>query len=125
MASGIGIVGGPQQIVTIQGQNVLISGSGPSTVGGLSIRYGKILKGTHKFFCKCKYPFTTRADLNRHMQENCPLIEKKQKHQCLEDECGKEFSSYQYLREHQHEVHFKTFLYFCRPCGWGSSNIAN
>ena len=119
LASGIGIVGGPQQIVTIQGQNVLISGSRPSTVGGLSIRYGKILKGTHKFFCKCKHPFTTRADLNRHMRENCPLIEKKQKHQCLEDECNKEFSSNQYLREHQHEVHFKTFLYFCRPCGRG------
>ena len=119
MASGVGIVGGPQQIVTIQGQNVLISGSGPSTVGGLSIRYGKILKGTHKFFCKCKHPFTTRADLNRHLRENCPLTEKKQKHQCLEDECGKEFSSNQYLREHQHEVHFKTFLYFCRPCGRG------
>ena len=113
MASGVGIVGGPQQIVTFQGQNVLISGSGPSTVGGLSIRYGKILKGTHKFFCKCKHPFTTRADLNRHLRENCPLIEKKQKHKCLEDECGKEFSSNQYLREHQHEVHFKTFLYFC------------
>ena len=119
LASGIGIVGGPQQIVTIQGQNVLISGSGPSTVGGLSIRYGKILKGTHKFFCKCKHPFTTRADLNRHMRENCPLIEKKLKHQCLEDVCGKEFSSNQYLREHQHEVHFKTFLYFCRSCGQG------
>ena len=119
MASGVGIVGGPQQIVTFQGQNVLISGSGPSTVGGLSIRYGKILKGTHKFFCKCKHPFTTRADLNRHLRENCPLTEKKQKHQCLEDECGKEFSSNQYLREHQHEVHFKTFLYFCRPCGRG------
>ena len=29
LASGISIVGGPQQIVTIQGQNVLISGSGP------------------------------------------------------------------------------------------------
>ena len=47
------------------------------------------------------------------------MTEKKQKHKCLEDECGKEFSSNQYLREHQHEVHFKTFLYFCRPCGQG------
>ena len=26
----------------------------------------------------------------------------------------------QYLRElDQHEIHFKTFLYFCRPCGKG------
>ena len=55
---------------------------------------------------------TTRADLNRHLRENCPLTEKKQKHKCLEDECGKEFSSNQYLREHQHEVHFENILIF-------------
>ena len=112
-------VGEPQQIVNIGGQNVLIAGSGPSTIGGLSIRYRKILKGQHKFFCVCKHPFTTQADLNRHLRENCPMTEKKQKHKCPEDGCGKEFSSNQYLREHQHEVHFKTFLYFCRPCGQG------
>ena len=51
--------GGAQQIVSIAGQNVLISGSGPATVGGASVRYGKILKGTHKYFCsRCNRPFT-------------------------------------------------------------------
>ena len=44
-------VGGAQQIVNLGGQNVLISGSGPGTVGSSSVRYGKILKGMHKFFC--------------------------------------------------------------------------
>ena len=37
MASGISAVGGPQQIVNMDGQNVLVSGSSPSTIGGLSI----------------------------------------------------------------------------------------
>ena len=33
--------GGTQQIVSIAGQNVLISGSGPATVGSASVRYGR------------------------------------------------------------------------------------
>ena len=49
---GASAVGGPQQIVNIGGQNVLISGSGPGTVGTSSVRYGKILKGIHKYFCQ-------------------------------------------------------------------------
>ena len=56
-------VEGPQKIVNIAGQNVLISGGSPGTVGNVSVRYGKILKGIHQFFCaKCKHPFTSKAD---------------------------------------------------------------
>ena len=57
--SSLSALGEPQQILNLGGQNVLIAGSGPSTVGGLSIRYRKILKGQHKFFCKCGHPFTS------------------------------------------------------------------
>ena len=53
MSSGSCVVGGPQQILNIGDHNVLISGSGPSTDRSLSIRYGKILRGVHHFFCKC------------------------------------------------------------------------
>ena len=71
-------IGGPQQIVNIGGQNVLISGSGPGTVGTSSIRYGKILKGVHKYFCpKCQKPFTQRESLKRHEEENCPKSDTK------------------------------------------------
>ena len=72
--------GGAQQIVSIAGQNVLISGSGPATVGGASVRYGKILKGTHKYFCsRCNRPFTQRESLVRHENENCPMIDATKK----------------------------------------------
>ena len=63
-------VGGPQQIINVGGQNVLISGSGPGSVGSLSVCYGKILKGTHKFFCpRCRRSFTQKESLTQHMAE--------------------------------------------------------
>ena len=95
MSLGTGVVGGPQQIFNIGGHNVLISGSGPSTVGGLSIRYGKILRGVHRFFCKCGRPFTTKADLTRHEKDNCPLLDSSAKkgHKCEHPGCDKTFSS--------------------------------
>ncbi|MCG8620468.1 MAG: hypothetical protein MJE68_00525, partial [Proteobacteria bacterium] len=77
---GSSAVGGAQQILNIGGQNILVSGSGPGTVGSASIRYGKILKGIHKYFCsKCQRPFTQKESLTRHEQENCPAIPKEQK----------------------------------------------
>ena len=116
---GASAVGGPQQIVNIGGQNVLISGSGPGTVGTSSVRYGKILKGIHKYFCqRCKRPFTQKESLSRHEQENCPMLQEKKKYKC--DICGVDkFSSKQYLKEHQHEIHFKTPCYHCKGCGKG------
>ena len=116
---GPSAIGGPQQIVNIGGQNVLISGSGPGTVGTSSIRYGKILKGVHKYFCsKCQKPFTQRESLKRHEEENCPKAETKKKYKC--DTCGLDkFSSKQYLKEHIHEVHLKTPSCYCRSCGKG------
>ena len=109
-------VGGPQQILNIGGQNVLVSGSGPGTIGSSSVRYGKILKGVHKYFCaKCKRPFTQKESLTRHELENCPMLKQKKKHKC--ETCGlAKFSSKQYLKEHIHEVHLKKFCYFCPGC---------
>ena len=121
MSSGIGVVGEPQQIMNIGCHNVLISGSGPSTVGGLSIRYGRILRGVHHFFCKCGRPFTTKADLTRHEKDKCPLLDAsaKQGYRCEHPGCDKTFSSKQYMQEHLHEYHLNVYLYYCRPCGKG------
>ena len=116
---GVGAVGGPQQIVNIAGQNVLISGSGPGTVGTSSVRYGKILKGVHKYFCpSCKRPFTQKESLTRQLTENCPNLQTKKKYKSKTCELVK-FSSTQYLKEHIHEVHLKTPCYFCKGCGKG------
>ena len=58
---GASAVGGAQQILNVGGQNILVSGSGPGTVGNVSLRYGKILKGVHKYFCNnCNRPFTQK-----------------------------------------------------------------
>ena len=121
MSLGSGVVGGPQQILNIGGHNVLIAGSKPSTVGGLSIRYGKILRGVHCFFCKCGRPFTTKADLTRHEKDNCPLLDSsaKQRHKCEAPGCDKTFSSKQYMHEHLHEYHLNVYLYYYKPCGKG------
>ncbi|MCG8623465.1 MAG: hypothetical protein MJE68_15915, partial [Proteobacteria bacterium] len=115
-------VGGVQQILSIGGQNILVSGSGPGVVGNLSLRYGKILKGSHKYFCsKCQRPFTQKESLKRHELENCPTLDKKQKlrHKCADCPEHKGFSSKQYLTEHIYEVHLKKFLYHCNGCGKG------
>ena len=45
IAPGVGALGGPQQIVNIAGQNVLISGSGPGTVGIFECKIWKNIKG--------------------------------------------------------------------------------
>ena len=116
---GSSAVGGPQQILNIGGQNVLVSGSGLGTIGGSSVRYGKILKGVHKYFCaRCKRPFTQKESLTHHEQENCPQLDpaSKKKYKC--DICGSEkFSSKQYLKEHMHLEHLKVPCYHCKGCG--------
>ena len=113
-------LGGVQQIVNIAGQNVLVSGSGPSTVGTVSIRYGKVLKGVHKFFCQlCGHPFTGKSDLSRHLRENCPMVEQKDKVRFKCVNCEETFSSKQYMNEHNHEIHLQTFYCHCKSCGKG------
>ena len=116
---GASAVGGPQQILNIGGQNVLVSGSGPGTIRGSSVHYGKILKGVHKHFCaRCKWSFTQKESLTRHEQENCPQLDpaSKKKYKC--DICGSEkFSMKQYLKEHMHLEHLKVPCYCCKGCG--------
>ena len=120
ITSGGTAVGGPQQIVNIAGQNVLISGSGPGTMGNVSVRYGRILKGVHRFFCpKCGKPFTGKADLKRHEGTNCEYVPEAEKIKFTCDTCKKNFSSKQYLREHVHQYHLQKYLYFCKGCDKG------
>ena len=48
-----------QSVVNVGGQNVLVSGAGPIQVAGRSMRWGRVLKGCHNYFCfRCQRPFT-------------------------------------------------------------------
>ena len=50
--------------------------------GEVSVRWGKTLKGVHKFWCfRCQRPFTTKNDCTRHEEENCPMLDKSEKKQ--------------------------------------------
>ena len=40
-----------QSVVSVGGQNVLVSGAGPIQVAGRSMRWGRVLKGRHNYFC--------------------------------------------------------------------------
>ena len=40
-----------QSVVSVEGQNVLVSGAGPIQVTGRSMRWGRVLKGHHNYFC--------------------------------------------------------------------------
>ena len=40
-----------QSVVSVGGQNILVSGAGPVQVAGRSMRWGRVLKGRHNYFC--------------------------------------------------------------------------
>ena len=96
-------------------QQVQLSGQAATfqtTRGEVSVRWGKTLKGVHKFFCfRCRQPFTTKNDCTRHEQENCPLLDKSERKTYKCEICQVEKSSKQYLREHMAEEHTKQFIY--------------
>ena len=80
-----------------------------TSMGEVSVRWGKTLKGVHKFWCfRCRRPFTTKNDCTRHEYENCPMLDKSEKKKYICDICQAERSSKQYLREHMAEEHTKT-----------------
>ena len=112
-----------RQLAATGVQQVQLSGQAATfqtARGEVSVRWGKTLKGVHKFFCyRCSKPFTTKNDCTRHEQENCSLLDdsQKKKHKC--DICQVEKSSKQYLREHMAEEHTKTFIYHCKGCNKG------
>ena len=109
-----------QSVVNVAGQNVLVSGVGPIQVGGRSMRWGRMLKGQHNFFCcRCKRPFTQKADCTRHEETNCPMIPKEERKTFDCEICGVKKTSKQYLKEHMNEVHLKIFSYKCKVCGEG------
>ena len=88
--------------------------------GEVSVRWGKTLKGVHKFWCfRCQRPFTTKNDCTRHEEENCPMLDKSQKKQYTCETCNAVRSSKQYLHEHIAEEHTKEYIYKCKGCGKG------
>ena len=88
--------------------------------GEVSVRWGKTLKGVHKFWCfRCQRPFTTKNDCTRHEEENCPMLDKSEKKQYICEICKAVRSSKQYLREHIAEEHTKEYIYKCKGCGKG------
>ena len=109
-----------QSVVNVAGQNILVSGVGPIQVGGRSMRWGRMLKGQHNYFCsRCKCPFTQKADCTRHEETNCPMIPKEERKTFDCEICGVKKTSKQYLKEHMNEVHLKIFSYKCKVCGEG------
>ena len=108
-AAGVQQVQLPAQAATFQ-----------TSRGEVSVRWGKTLKGVHKFWCfRCQEPFTTKNDCTRHEQENCKQLDKSQKRKYKCDICQVEKSSKQYLREHMAEEHTKQFIYHCKGCNKG------
>ena len=88
--------------------------------GEVSVRWGKTLKGVHKFWCfRCQRSFTTKNDCTRHEEENCPMLDKSEKKQYICEICKAVRSSKQYLREHIAEEHTKEYIYKCKGCGKG------
>ena len=88
--------------------------------GEVSVRWGKTLKGVHRFWCfRCQKPFTTKNDCTRHEEENCSMLDKSEKKQYTCEICNAVRSSKQYLREHVAEDHTKEYLYHCKGCGKG------
>ena len=109
-----------QNVVSVGGQNILVSGAGPVQVAGRSMRWGRVLKGHHNYFCfRCQRPFTQKADCTRHEENNCPMLPKEERKTFDCDICGVKKTSKQYLKEHVNEIHLKIFSYKCRVCGEG------
>ena len=91
------------------------------TPEGKSTRWGCVLKGQHSFVCaRCHRPFTTKSDMLRHYESNCPMLPPSMKKKYTCDHCGEsKFTSKQNLKEHIYEKHKQEFLYFCKSCGKG------
>ena len=88
--------------------------------GAISVRWGKTLKGVHKYFChRCLQPFTTKNDCTHHEDENCPHLPQDQRKKYTCEHCSAQKSSKQYLREHIEEEHTKQYISFCKGCEKG------
>ena len=96
------------------------SGTLQTTPGGVqelrqgSIRWGRVLKGTHNFFCdNCQKPFTKKSDLKTHMRCSC-LNKGKKSYKC--HYCEKAFSYEQSLKDHINSKHTGAKPYKCESC---------
>ena len=68
----------------------LVSPELPQVVSG-SICWGRVLKGTHKYFCDvCKNPFPKRSNLKTHKEHSCGDSKGEKKYAC--SYCGKKFA---------------------------------
>ena len=100
----------PVAVATVQ-----INPGGVQELHQGSIRWGRVLKGTHTFFCdNCKQPFTKKSDLNTHMRCSC-LNKGKKPYKC--QHCGKGFSYEQSMKDHINSKHTGAKPYKCESCG--------
>ena len=87
----------------------------PQIVTG-SICWGRVFKGTHKFFCDvCNQGFTKKGDLKTHQSNSC-LNKGKKKFKCSYAGCTKDFSCEHSLKDHINKVHTGAKPYKCESC---------
>ena len=79
--AGIINVGGQSFIIpTATASTSMLTPSASASVAGRSLRWGRVLKGTHKFFChRCNQGFTQKADCTRHEDSDCPMLDPEEK----------------------------------------------
>ena len=82
----------------------------------VSVRWGRILKGQHKYFCPdCKQGFTKPGNVKVHQRDSC-LNKGKKLYSCDFEGCDKSYAKQQSLRDHVAKVHLKTTRYTCQYC---------
>ena len=89
--------------------------SGQELIQG-SIRWGRVLKGTHKFFCDvCQKPFTKKNDMKTHQKISC-LNKGEKNYKCTSVGCNKSFAYEQSLKDHMNKNHTGLKPYKCDYC---------
>ena len=103
----------PQGLIPV---NILTTPTAP-TSEEVSVRWGRILKGQHKYFCpECKQGFTKPGDVKVHQRDSC-LNKGKKLYSCDFEGSDKSYAKQQSLRDHVAKVHLKTTRYSCQFCG--------
>ena len=92
----------------------IVSQGMPQVVTG-SIHWGRVLKGTHKFFCDvCNNPFTKKSDIKTTKEHSCGDSKAEKKYAC--SYCGKKFAYEQLMKDHENEKHTGLKPYTCDYC---------
>ena len=84
--------------------------------GTVSVRWGRILKGQHKYFCPdCKQGFTKTGDVKVHQRDSC-LNKGKKLYSSTFPNCTKSYAKQQSLKDHQAKFHLNITRYSCQYC---------